>query len=62
MVSSKPWYPLIYDTKFIIDKHLLSLLAIQGVTHKDMYNKEANIVFSAEVDGAGDIIVTMVDD
>ena len=61
MILSKPWDPTIYNTNFTIEEHLHSLPAIPAATHEDMYNKEGNIVFSSEVDGAGDIIVTTVD-
>lgn len=62
MLLSKPWDPMVYNTKFTIEEHLHSLPAIPAGTCKDLYNKEGNIIFSTEVDNAGDIIVTMVDD
>ena len=62
MVSSRPWGPSIYNTKFTVDEHLLSLPAILAGTCEDMYDDQGNIVFNAVVDTAGDIIVTTVDD
>ena len=62
MVSSKPWDPSIYNTKFTIGKHLLSLLAIPTGTCDNMYNQEGNIFFSSEVNGSDDIIVSMAND